>query len=153
MTLATAFDQESIGTRLNYVIESTIPTITFPIISKGSNWIRVNDILITEKNDQFKVTRKGVELVNFAKKSWAVAYAVSMCQSNFQICTILSNSNRRLEKYLEEIERYSYHLEQAKDRGDVYKENLFSDRLSRTVSEYTLLLDEVSPLIKSQSFV
>ena len=35
MKLATAFDQTSIGSKLNYVIESTIPTIDFPIISKG----------------------------------------------------------------------------------------------------------------------
>lgn len=153
MKLDTVFDQKSIGTRLNYVIESTIPTITFPIISKGSDWIRVNDVLITEKENQYKVARKGMELMRFAKKSWAVAYAVALCQSNFQICLTLKNANSKLEKYLEEIERYSYHLELAKDRNDVYKENLFSDRLSRTLSEYSLIIDEVSPLIKSQSFV
>jgi hypothetical protein len=150
MKLATAFDQELIGTKLNYVIESTIPTITFPIISKGSNWVRVNDILITEKDNQFKVSRKGVELARFAKRAWAVAYAVSLCQSNFHVCAVLKNANIKIEKYLEEIERYTYHLEKATDRNDIYKEHLFSDRLSRTVSDYTLIIDEVSPLIKSQ---
>lgn len=153
MKLATAFDQESIGTKLNYVIESTIPTITFPIISKGSDWVRVNDILITEKDGQFKVTRKGIELTSFAKKSWATAYAVALCQSNFQTCSILKNCNKKLEKYLEEIERYSYHLNQANDRGDYSKEKIISDRLSRTLSEYTLIMDEVSPLIKTQLLV
>lgn len=153
MKLATAFDQESIGTKLNYVIESTIPTITFPIISKGSDWIRVNDILIMEKDEQFKVSRKGVEIMRFAKKAWAVAYAVALCQSDFYTCAALKNANIKLEKYLEEIERYTYHLEQAKNRNDIHKENLFSDRLSRTLSEYTLIMDEISPLIKSQSFV
>lgn len=153
MKLATVFDQESIGNKLDYVIESTIPTITFPIISKGDDWVRVNDILITKKDDQFVVSRRGTELIRFIAKSWAVAYAVALCQSNFHICSTLANSRLKLSKYLEEIERYSYHLDKAKDRNDVYKENLFSDRLSRTLTEYSLLLDEVSPLIKSQSFV
>ena len=153
MKLATAFDQGSIGTKLHYVIESTLPTITFPIISKGSDWVRVNDILITEKDGQFKVSRKGVELMRFAKRSWAVAYSVALCQSDFHTCIVLKNYNMRLEKYIEEIERYTYHFEKAADRGDYYKANLFQDRLSRTQSEYTLIMDEVSPLIKSQSFV
>jgi primosomal protein N'' len=78
---------------------------------------------------------------------------VALCQSDFQTCLTLKNNNLRVEKYLEEIERYTYHLEQAKNRGDIYKENMFSDRLSRTMSEYIALIDEVSPLIKSQSFV
>lgn len=150
MKLATSFDQVSIGNKLNYVIESTIPTITFPIISKGSNWVRVNDVLITEKDEQYKVSRKGVELTRFSKKSWAMAYAVALCQSDFHTCAVLKNSNKRLEKYLEEIERYNYHLEQANRRGDYSKEKIISDRLSRTLSEYTLIMDEVSPLIKSQ---
>ena len=153
MKLATAYDQESIGDKLNFVIESTIPDMIFPIISKGSNWIRVNDILIREKNNQFYLTRRGIELAIFAQKSWAIAYAVAYCKSNFNICMLLKEYNIKLEKYMEEIVRYNYHMEQAKERNDVYKENLFSDRLSRTFSEYTLIVDEVSPLIKSQSFV
>lgn len=153
MKLATVFDQESIGNKLNYVIESTIPTITFPIISRGSDWVRVNDILITEANERFKVTRKGVPFVEFFKRPWAVAYAVALCQSEFTTCTTLKNCNSRLEKYLEEIERYSYHLEKARERNDFYKENLFSDRLSRTLSEYAGIMDEVSPLIKRQGLV
>lgn len=154
MKLATVFDQESIGNKLNYVIESTIPTITnFPIISKGSDWIRVNDILITQKNDLYKVTRKGILLGEFFKRSWAVAYAVSLCQSNLSTCAILKENNRRLGKYLEEIERYNYHLDQAQDRGDYSKEKIISDRLSRTLGEYELILEEVSPLIKSQVVV
>jgi hypothetical protein len=153
MKLATAYDQASIGDKLNNLIQDTLPTITFPMISKGSDWVRVNDILIRETNDTFKVTRKGVLITQFAKKSWAIAYAVALCQSDFQTCLTLKNNNLRVEKYLEEIERYTYHLEQAKNRGDIYKENMFSDRLSRTMSEYIALIDEVSPLIKSQSFV
>lgn len=153
MKLATAFDQVSIGNKLNHVIESTIPTISFPIISRGSNWIRVNDILITEINDRFKVTRKGILLAEFHKRSWAVAYSVSLCQSNFTTCSSLKSHNSRLEKYLEEIERYTYHLEQARECGNISKENIISDRLSRTLSEYTFIIDEVSPLIKSQQDV
>jgi hypothetical protein len=154
MKLATVFDQTSIGNKLNYVIESTIPTITnFPIISKGSDWVRVNDILITQKNDRYIVTRRGVFLEEFFKRSWAVAYSVSLCQSNFSTCSILKANNMRLGKYLEEIERYNYHLDQAHDRGDYSKGKIISDRLSRTLGEYDLILEEVSPLIKSQVVV
>ena len=150
MKLATAYDQVSIGNKLNQVIENTIPAITFPIISKGSNWVRVNDILIREIDNDFKVSRRGIEIASFAKRSWAVAYAVAVCQSNFHTCTVLKQNNIRVEKYLEEIERYNYHLDKARDRNDIYKEHLFSDRLSRTIGEYTVVLEEVSPLIKSQ---
>ena len=153
MKLATAFDQVSLGNKLNYVIESTIPTIDFPIISKGSDWIRVNDLLIIEKNDRYKVTRKGYFLIEFSKRSWAIAYATAFCQSNFQTCMTLQTLSKKLDKCLEEIERYNYHLEQAKFRGDISKENIISDRLSRTFSEYTFIMDEVSPLIKSQQDV
>jgi hypothetical protein len=153
MKLATAFDQVSIGNKLNQVIETTIPTITFPIISKGSDWVRVNDILIREIDNQYKVTRNGVELTSFAKKPWAVAYAVALCQSDFQTCVILKRNNNRVEKYLEEIERYSYHLEKAKKSNNICKENIISDKLSRTIGEYTVILDEVSPIIKSQLIV
>jgi hypothetical protein len=147
-------DQKSIGNKLNYVIESTIPTITnFPIISKGSDWVRVNDILITQKNDRYKVTRKGIFLEEFYKRSWAVAYSVSLCQSDYSACAVLKANNHRLGKYLEEIERYSYHLEHAQNRGDYSKEKIISDRLSRTLGEYELILEEVSPLIKSQVVV
>lgn len=153
MKLATAFDQTLIGSKLNYVIESTIPTIDFPIISKGNDWVRVNDLLIRETNSHYKVTRRGQELAVFAKKAWAVAYAVAFCQSNFKTCFVLKNYNSRIEKFLEEINRYSYHVELAKETGDICRENIMSDRLSRTLSEYTLIIDEVSPLIKSQSVV
>lgn len=153
MKLATVFDQASFGSKLNYVIESTIPTIDFPIISRGSDWIRVNDLLIREINHQFVITRKGVELITFAKKSWAVAYAVALCQSDFKTCFVLKNYNSKVEKFQEEIERYNYHIKQAKETGDTYRENIISDRLSRTLSEYTVIIDEVSPLIKSQSVV
>lgn len=153
MKLATAFDQGSIGSKLNYVIESTIPTIDFPIISKGETWVRVNDLLIREIDSKFKVTRKGMELATFAKKSWAVAYAVAFCQSNFKICFTLKNYNKRIEKYLEDMDLYNYRIEQAQEAGDRCRENIMSDRLSRTASEYSLIIDEVSPLIKSQSVV
>jgi DNA gyrase/topoisomerase IV subunit A len=153
MKLATAFDQELFGNKLNVVIESTLPDITFPIISKGSDWVRVNDILIREADDEFTVSRKGIEITRFVKRAWAIAYAVALCQSNFHICLALKNNNVRLKKYAEEITRYQYHLEQAIARGDIYKENVMSDRLSRTIREYDLILDEVSPLIKSQSDV
>lgn len=153
MKLATAFDQVSIGNKLNYVIESTIPTITFPIISKGSDWIRVNDLLIIEKNSRYRITKKGVFLIDFSKRSWAIAYAVAFCQSNFDVCMTLKSHSRKLDKCLEEIERYTYHLDQAKERGDILKENIMSDRLSRILSEYTVITDEVSPLIKSQQDV
>lgn len=153
MKLATAFDQVSLGNKLNYVIESIIPTITFPIISKGSNWVRVNNLLITEKNDRYSITRKGVFLIDFSKRSWAIAYATALCQSDFQTCVTLKSLSTKLDKCLEEIQRYNYHLEQAQNRGDISKENIISDRLSRTFSEYTFIMDQVSPLIKSQSDV
>jgi hypothetical protein len=153
MKLANDFDQTAVETRLNYVIESSIPTILFPIISKGDDWVRVNDILITKYNDSYKVKRKGVEIAQFQKRAWAVAYAVAICQSNYELCNMLKIYNVKLEKYTEEIQRYSYHLDIAKETKNVFKENIISDRLSRTISEYTFILDELSPLIKSQSEV
>jgi hypothetical protein len=153
MKLATKLDQTSIGDKLNYVIQTTIPTITFPIISKGSNWIRVNDILITEKNERYNITRKGIFLADFAKRSWATAYAVAFYQGDFTSCVMLKTYGAKLDKYLEEIERYSYHLGLARENNNFSRENIISDRLSRTLSEYTFIMDEISPLIKSQSDV
>lgn len=153
MKLATDFDQKKVENTLNYVIESSIPSILFPIISKGDDWVRVNDILITKNKDSYKVKRKGVEIAQFHKRSWAVAYAVAFCKSNYDLCNMLKTYNVKLEKYAEEIQRYNYHLDVAKEKNNVLKEKIISDRLSRTVSEYTFLIDELSPLIKSQSEV
>lgn len=153
MKLATKLDQTSIGDKLNYVIQTTIPTITYPIISKGSDWIRVNDILITEKNERYNITRKGIFLADFAKKSWAIAYAVAFYQGIFTTCVMLKTYGAKLDKCLEEIERYTYHSEVARKNNNISKEKIISDRLSRTLSEYTFIMDEVSPLIKSQSDV
>ena len=150
MQITDKFNRKAIEKKLNNVIESSIPSILFPIISKGDDWIRVNDILITTVNGSYKVTRKGIEIANFHKRSWAIAYAVGLCQSNYDLCYMLKTYNRRLEKYAEEIERYNYHLDLAKENRNVLKENIISDRLSRTISEYTLIIDELSPLIKSQ---
>lgn len=148
MKLDSKSAQALIENKLNYVITSTIPTITSPIISKGKDWIRVNDILITKKLNSYKVMRKGITLVEFFKCSWALSYAVALSQSDFLTCISLDSYNKKLVKYLEEIERYSYHLDKSKVRGDISKENIISDRLSRTIREYSLLMDEASPLIK-----
>ncbi len=153
MKLATAYDLDLVGTKLNKVIESSLPDFIFPVISKGTDWVRVNDLLIRYKNNSYYVTRKGIEIATFIQKSWAMAYAVAYCQSEFSTCSLLKIYNKKLEKCMEEIERYNYHLEQAKDRNDISKENIISDRLSRTFSEYTFIIDEVSPLIKRQSNV
>lgn len=153
MQITDKFNRRAIEKKLNDVIESSIPTILFPIISKGDDWVRVNDILITTVDESYKVTRKGIEIAKFHKRSWAIAYAVGLCQSNYELCHMLKTYNRRLEKYAEEIERYSYHLNLAKENKNVFKENIISDRLSRTISEYTVIIDELSPLIKSQSEV
>jgi co-chaperonin GroES (HSP10) len=153
MKLATELNQTSIGDKLNYVIQTTIPTITFPIISKGSNWIRVNDVLISETNNRCKVTRKGIFLADFAKRQWAVAYAVAFCQGNFNTCGALKEYSVKFDKCLEEIERYNYHIDIARQNNNSVKEKIVSDRLSRTLSEYTFIIDSISPLIKSQSDV
>jgi hypothetical protein len=153
MKLATAYDLDLVGTKLNQVIESAIPNLLFPVISKGTNWVRVNDLLIRNKNNCYYVTKKGIEIANFIQKSWAMAYAVAYCQSDFPACSLLKIYNKKLGKCVEEIDRYNYHLEQARERNDIIKENIISDRLSRTLSEYTFIIDEVSPLIKRQSNV
>lgn len=153
MKLATAYDLDLVGTRLNQLLDSAIPALLFPVISKGTNWIRVNDLLIRNKNNYYFITRKGIEIANFIQKSWAMAYAVAYCQSDFSTCSLLKIYNKKLEKCMEEIERYNYHLEQARERNDISRENIISDRLSRTFSEYTFIIDEVSPLIKRQSNV
>lgn len=153
MKLATAYDLDLVGTRLNQVIESAIPDLLFPVISKGTDWIRVNDLLIRNKNNYYFITRKGIKLAHFVQKSWAMAYAVAYCQSDFTTCSLLNMHNKKLEKCMEEIERYNYHLDRARERNDFSKEKIISDRLSRTFSEYTFIIDEVSPLIKRQSNV
>ena len=153
MKLATAYDLDLVGTKLNQVIESAIPNLLFPVISKGTNWVRVNDLLIRNKNNCYYVTKKGIEIANFIQKSWAMAYAVAYCQSDFPSCSLLKIYNKKLGKCVEEIDRYNYHLEQARERNDISRENIISDRLSRTLSEYTFIIDEVSPLIKRQSNV
>lgn len=149
--LAIGFGMASAGHRLAEVIESTIPAISFPIISKGMSWVRVNDLLIDEFGHEHRVKRKGVILAHFEKKTWALAYAVAYCQSEFNVCRILTQANFKLAKYSEEVIRYKHQLNNAEKNGDVIRENIISDRLSRTILEYDSLINEITPIIKTQS--
>lgn len=147
--LATEFGTVLVGNRFNSLVQSTIPTVSFPIISKGDSWVRVNDIVIDEHNDSYRVKRKGVILAYFQKKSWAVGYAVAYCQGEYVNCTKLVQLNFRLTKYLEEINHYNYQLDLAMSKRNVTKENIISDRLSRTNVEYDTIVHEAEQIIKS----
>jgi hypothetical protein len=147
--LATEYGQELVGNRLNSLIRSTIPGVNFPIISRGESWVRVNDIVIDEHNDGFRVKRKGHILAFFQKKSWAVAYAVAYCQGEYVNCSKLIQLNFRLAKYTEEIVRYNYQLDIAIDTYNLTKEKIISDRLSRTIDEYDAIVHEAEQIIKS----
>lgn len=147
--LVTKYGTGFVGNRINSIIQSTIPAVSFPIISKGESWVRVNDILIEEHNDSYRVKRKGVVLAYFLKKSWAVAYAVSYTQSEYSNCAKLVQLNFKLTKYAEEISRYNYQLGVAEDTGNYTKEKIISDRLSRTYAEYDVIIRDAEQIIKS----
>lgn len=126
--------------------------VSFPIISKGTSWVRVNDIVIDNHNEIHRVKRKGITLANFEKKSWAVAFAVAYCQGEFDTCAELVQANFKLSKYSEELHRYNFQLDNARKIGNILRENIISDRLSRTLIEYDALLYQITPIIKTQSF-
>lgn len=151
--LATKSSHGSVGKRFDSILQTTIPSVSFPIISRGESWVRVNDIVIDEHNDSYRVKRKGVVLSFFQKRSWAVAYAVAYCQGDYNSCSSLVRLNFKLSKYIEEIERYKYQLEQARTNGRIMRENIISDRLSRTITDYELVLEEAFPIIKTPSLV
>lgn len=151
--LATKSSHGAVGKRFDSILQTTIPSVRFPIISRGESWVRVNDIVIDEHNDAYRVKRKGVVLSFFQKRSWAVAYAVSFCQGDYNSCSNLVRLNFKLSKYIEEIERYKYQLEQARINGRIMRENIISDRLSRTITDYELVLEEAFPIIKTPSLV
>jgi len=149
--LATKFGRASVGTKLDSIIQNTIPSVSFPIISRGESWVRVNDIVIDEHNDSYRVKRKGITLAFFQKRSWAVAYAVSYCQREYTNCSRLVRLDFKLTKYIEEIARYNYQLEQAREQGKIMRENVISDRLSRTITDYEMVVQEAEPIIKTPS--
>lgn len=151
--LATRLKPLSAGKTLDSIIQSTVASPGFPIISRGESWVRVNDMLVEEHNEVYKVKRKGIVLSFFQKRSWAVAYAVSYCQGDYISCSRLVRLNFKLAKYSEEIARYNYQLEQARDHGRVMRENIISDRLSRTISDYEMVIQEADPIIKTPSLV
>lgn len=146
--LATEFETVLIGHRFDALVQSTIPSVSFPIISKGDTWVRVNDIVIDEYNGEFRVKRKGVLLAIFLKKIWAVSYAISYSQGEYEICAKLARLNFQLTKSSEEINRYTHQLEIAQDTRNIIKENILSDRLSRTIAEYDAIVKEANQIIK-----
>lgn len=140
---------------LGYKIEKFLDQVTAdsntPVISHGEKWVRVNDMIILESKGKYRLSRKGIVLAYFIRKSWAVAYAVALLKGNLDVCSLLQSQEWKLEKYNEDIRIYKQQLTSYHENN--MKKCIISDRLSRAHYDYNQLIDEVGMAIKNQFHV
>jgi len=141
---------ELLGNKLSRFISENVPYISNPIISKGDTWIRVNDILIIEKNSSFVVSKNGKILNEFQNKALALVYAINFFRNNLDTCGSLKDLDNKLTKLNEEILRFDHHLKIAQKNKNIIKENIVSDRLSRVIYEQDLVYFQIQKLANSQ---
>lgn len=144
-------DQGFLGYKLEKFLDQVTTDSNTPVISYGKNWVRVNDMIILESKGKYRLSRRGLTLAYFIRKSWAVAYAVALIKGNLDICSLLQSQEWKLEKYNEDIRMYRKQLISYRENN--MKRRVISDRLSRTHYDYSQLIDEVGIAIKNQFHV
>jgi hypothetical protein len=119
------------------------------ISPEGSN-IRVNDLLITNADSKWEVSRADELLAIFTIKSWALAYSVARSNGDTSTANFMLKSESTLDKLTADKQLYEYHLRLAQDRGDEVKETIIDNRLSRTEYEIYGVLDDAQHVLTYQ---
>lgn len=134
-------------------IDDIIDTETFffglPVISKGKDWVRVNNLVIREENNLFTIRQMGYLIAEFSYRSWAVAYAISLIRMDRKKCDYLADKESSFKKHKEDIDIYRYYKNVYKTKKDIVRENIFSDRLCRAEDDFRKLVTDVNKSIKS----
>lgn len=134
-------------------IDEIIDTETFffglPVISKGKDWVRVNNLVIREENNRYTVRQMGYLIAEFSYRSWAVAYAISLIRMDRKKCDYLIDKESSFQKHMEDINVYRYYKNVYKRKKNIIRENIFSDRLCRAEDDFKRLVADVNKSIKS----
>ena len=120
------------------------------IISPEGTNIRVKDLLITQSDSKWEVTRTDELLAIFTIKAWALAYAVARSNGDTATANFMIKSESTLDKLTADKQLYEYHLRLAQDRGDEVKETIIDNRLSRTEYEIYGVLEDAQQVVSYQ---
>lgn len=147
--LSMRLDEDSLGKIMGFVSKHARGE---SIISRDGGTIRVNDMLITKKGNQWQVIKNGTVLMHFSFRSWALAYAVAQSSGNEGIDSYLANNEQRLCRLLADKQIYDHHYSNSIERGDTVKASIIEHRLSRTDREINQLLDSTQQVVVYQRF-
>ena len=141
-------DQESIGKISAFIAEHV--TKSPVIIQESHNRVRVNDVIVEDKDGSWTVQKRSNKLGSFTYKSWALAYAVGYVTGNAPVVRYLDDREQTLSRLKIDKDLYKHHLKQALKRGDDIKIDVIEGRLSRTEGEIFELLDEAQQVLLYQ---
>lgn len=142
-------EQSVIAKKVDELIDTETFFFGLPVISKGKDWIRVNNLLIRQENNLYYIRQMGYPIAEFCTKSWAIAYAISFIKMDRNKCDYLKKQDALLRKHLEDISIYKHHLVISRKNRDITKENIFSDRLCRSEIDCRKLITDVNKNIKT----
>ena len=141
-------DQESIGKISAFIAEHV--TKSPVIIQESHNRVRVNDVIVEDKDGSWTVQKRSNKLGSFTYKSWALAYAVGYVTGNAPVVRYLDDREQTLSRLKIDKDLYNHHLKQALKRGDDINIDVIEGRLSRTEGEIFELLDEAQQVLLYQ---
>lgn len=142
-------DKQLLERKIDEIIDTETFFFGLPVISKGKDWVRVNNLVIRQEGDKYTVRQMGYLIAQFYYRSWAVAYAISFIKLDKKKCDFLKNQENIFQKHLEDISTYKHYVNVYRNKNNITKENIFSDRLCRSELDFKKLITEVNKSIKT----
>lgn len=135
--------------KINDFFVEEIPHLQTPIINNRPNCVTVGPYRVITNAKVYEIWRSRRHLCDFARRSWAVGYALCLYQNKSTIAQQLLNANKQYTKLIEEQYIYNHHMSIAQKRNDVSKQDIFWCRLSRTENEMFSLESTTNTVLKS----
>lgn len=118
-------DQISIS-KIETFIEKSVANE--PIIEITPNWFRIRNIFIKQRFHKWEVCHNK-KVTIFSYKTWAVAYAMSICNNNYRLSEFLCKVEKRLIKLKVDQLLYKFHQSKTNDKN---KYEILQQRLDQT---------------------
>lgn len=143
------FDQELTSQQIEKFFYNTVDKLEAPMLDVKQNCITVGPYKIITGQDCYTVQRSGTPVVEFSRRSWAVAFALRMHNGDRNTADYLRGAEHRYRKIAEDQYVYRKHLSRARQRDIDEKIYLYEARLSRVESELEALYQDVQPILKN----
>lgn len=142
------YETNSISAKIEDFFTAAVASLDMPVIDSRENCVTVGPFRVITNGPDYEVRRGKTMLANFARRSWAVAYALKLFQGDRPAVDVLNAADMSYRKLDEERERYMHHIHSSFRNENWIRGQIFENRLSRVESEIEALNLRVSPILK-----